>query len=103
MQQYKAQLRFVIERYSKFELDMLDELSASKPGEGVPFPGYLLLLVKQSLDEGLIGFHEQPIMGMSFNGIRMDPGIVSITDKGRKFMENFKLGKDIGYAYTPEG
>ncbi len=100
--QYKAQLRFLIERYSKFELDVLEELSKVSVGSAIPFPQYLLLLVKQLLDEKLVSFQQNQNFGIQLGDVRVDPGNLTITDKGRKFMGDFKLGKDIGYDFTPE-
>jgi hypothetical protein len=98
--QYKAQLRFVIERYSRFELDVLEELSSV--GRAIPFPEYLLLLVKHLKDEELVSFQHNSRLSIQFGGVRVEPGELDITEKGRNFMADFKLGKDIGYSFTPE-
>ena len=56
---YKANLRFAIEKYSQFEMDVLFELSTTMSGRGQPFPIYLNLLIKRLLDAGVVNLSQK--------------------------------------------
>lgn len=92
---YKANLRFAIEKYSQFEIDLLFELFKAEPGRALAFPRYLSLLIKRLLDAGFVGFENSG--GLFFmGGMKLNPDYVVITDKGRRFVESVGL-EDIGY------
>jgi len=95
MYMYKDNLRFVIEKYSKFELDLLFELSNLSNNQGLPYLSIFYLLVKSILEEGLVRIEKQP-GGVFMSGVKMDPDFITITDKGRKFIDEFSK-KNIGY------
>lgn len=92
---YKANLRFAIEKYSQFEMDVLFELSESGEGGAISFPIYLSLLVKRLLDARFVKFVESG--GMIWWGdVKVNPDYLVITDKGRRFVESLGL-ENIGY------
>jgi len=92
---YKANLRFAIDKYSQFEMDVLFELSMTRPGRGLPFPSYLNLLIKRLLDAGFVRIIENKT-GICAGLVKTTPDFLVITDKGREFIE--ALGaEEIGY------
>lgn len=97
MYMYKDNLRFFIDKYSKFELNILLELANLPPDTGLPFLSILSLLVKSILDEDFVQIIPQPGSGaIVMFGVRMNPDLLTITEKGKQFVENFK-NKGIGY------
>lgn len=101
IKQYKAQLRYLTDRYSLFELDVLEILAGRTSEGGIPFLSYLVLLIKRILEEGLVEIKEMNA-GMKIGNIKTTPDILSITPKGRRFMTDFQAGRDIGYEYIKD-
>lgn len=92
---YKANLRFAIEKYSQFEMDVLFELAYSDENGAISFPQYLYLLIKRLLDAGFVRFKTSG--GLLFmGGVKVNPDYLVITDKGLRFVESLEL-EDIGY------
>lgn len=96
MYMYKDNLRFFIEKYSKFELDILFELSRLPDGHGLPYQSMYFLLIKSILEEGFVSIVQQS-GDVSFGGVRMTPDFLVITLKGKQFLQNFSR-ESIGYA-----
>jgi hypothetical protein len=95
LKMYKANLRFAIEKYSQFEMDVLFELSDSNDDGAISFPKYLYLLVKRLLDAQFVKFVDSG--GMIWWGdVKVNPDYLVITDQGRRFVESLGL-EDIGY------
>ena len=87
---YKVNLRFVHDKYSQLEMDILFELSSMKNGEGMPWLAYQLIFLKRLFDSNLIFFQEQP--GGSWVGsIKYNPDWIGITQKGRDFVSELGL------------
>ena len=83
---YKANLRFALEKYSQFEMDVLFELSKARPGQGLPFPTYLDLLIRRLLDAGFVRIVQNKT-GMWVGPVKTTPDFLLITDKGREFLQ----------------
>ena len=92
---YKANLRFAIDKYSQFEMDVLFELSTTRPSRGLPFPSYLNLLIKRLLDAGFAQITENRT-GMWVGPVKTTPDFLMITDKGRDFIKALGV-EEIGY------
>lgn len=92
---YKANLRFAMEKYSQFEMDVLFELFKTGHSQGLPFPTYLSLLIKRLLDAGFVKIIETK-SGMWVGPVKTNPDFLVITEKGREFVELLGV-KDIGY------
>ncbi|MFQ5924526.1 MAG: HNH endonuclease [Dehalococcoidia bacterium] len=92
---YKANLRFAVEKYSQFEMDVLFELSKTGPGQRLPFPTYLELLIKRLLDAGFVQIIENKT-GITAGPVKLTPDFLVITRKGREFVESLRT-KDMGY------
>jgi len=93
---YKDNLRYVIDKYSKFELDVLYELARNNKEAYLPFPSFLTLLVKRIREERLIEIKTLG-GGVFMNGVKANPDALVITQKGRDFIRNIEK-EDIGYA-----
>jgi 5-methylcytosine-specific restriction endonuclease McrA len=96
---YKLNLRFAHDKYSQLELDVLFELK--RTGEGMPWVGFNLILLKRIIDSGFIAVHENnsavTAMGIeteAFVGqIKTSPDIIAITPKGRQFIEELGISE----------
>ena len=95
LRMYKANLRFAIEKYSQFEMDVLFELSTTISSRGQPFPIYLNLLIKRLLDADFVRIVENKT-GMWVGRVKTTPDFLVITDKGREFIESLGV-EEIGY------
>jgi len=80
---YKLNLRFVHDKYSQVEMDILFELYRS--GRGLMWPPFNHILLKRILDSGFIQIH-QPQGGVIIMGMRTNPDTIMLTDKGRAFL-----------------
>jgi len=96
LRMYKSNLRFAMEKYSHFEMDVLFELYQARPNAALPFPTYLGLLIKRILDAGFVEIRVDPSMSVHFGTIKMSPDFLVLTQKGRAFIESLGL-KDVGY------
>ena len=91
---YKANLRFAVEKYSQFEMDVLFELYKISPGQ-LQFPPYLNLLIKRLLDAGFVRIVESKIE-MRVGPVNVALDFLMITDKGREFIQSLSI-EEIGY------
>ena len=83
---YKSNLRFVHDKFSQLEIDVLFEANACPPGESIQWPPFMSLLIKRILDAGYVTL-SKPTNGVFVHGMRINPVDLSITDKGRKFIQ----------------
>lgn len=95
MYMYKDNLRYFIEKYSKYELDVLFELSRLVEKQGLPYLSIYYLLIKSILEDGYVQIIQSQ-GGVFMSGIKMDPDILIITQKGRDFIKDFS-SKKMGY------
>lgn len=87
---YKSNLRFIHDKYSQLEIDVLFVLYSYSEGMGMPWFAYQLIFLKRALDSGFVRFH--PAMaGVEVGGLMTSPGTVSITPEGRKFIGDLGL------------
>jgi hypothetical protein len=96
LRMYKANLRFAIEKYSQFEMDVLFELYKAGNNQGLPFPIYLSLLIKRLLDSGFVQIIDTKGIKMWKGSVRLDPVPLIITKEGREFVKSLSV-EDIGY------
>jgi len=102
LRMYKANLRFAVEKYSQFEIDVLFEFASLSAEDSIPyiaFPRYLRLLIKRILDAGFVETLSMPgDSAQDGRGLAPDPYIIAllITNAGKEFVKS--LGsEDIGY------
>jgi hypothetical protein len=87
---YKANLRYAHDKFSQLEIDMLFEVYRLPPGHGVPWPAYLILLLKRLFDAAYVAIVSAG-GGVSLGTMQLTPDILVITDKGRKFIDSLGL------------
>ncbi|MGZ4929135.1 MAG: HNH endonuclease [Halobacteriota archaeon] len=99
---YKDNLRFVNEKYSPLEVDILIDLSQSPKGL-IGIPPYMGVLVKRLIEDELIQIVEAPkAMSVTYDTswgpieLKQNPDILLITPKGRLFVDQLS-SEDIGY------
>lgn len=82
---YKTNLRFAHDKYSQLEIDVLFELNRAPPEHGMPWLGYMLILLKRIADSGFIRVSGIGMVS-TVGRIKTSPEIISITPKGRAFI-----------------
>lgn len=94
LQIYNANLRFTIEKYFQFEMNILFELSKAMSGYSLPFPNYIGLLIRSLHDEGIVRIikTESEIL---LGSVKINPDFLVITEKCQEFVESVVI-KDIG-------
>ena len=89
---YKANLRYLHDKYSNAEMDILFELSAAVVGATMPWLPYLTILIRRAVESGLLEIIEQTGGGGVFiNGVQSSPIYVRITAEGRNFVSELGL------------
>ena len=91
---YKANLRYTHDRFSQFEVDMLFECYRAPAGQGIMWPPYLMLLIKRLLDTGYVERHESGRGGVFIGGMKSNPDILVITEKGRGFVDSLGIEQE---------
>jgi hypothetical protein len=88
---YKANLRYLHDKYSNTEMDILFELSAAQEGAALPWTPYLTILIKRALESGFLNVVQSANSAAFMGGVRTDPVFVQITPAGRQFVS--ELGR----------
>ena len=83
---YKANLRFAHDKFSQLEIDVLFEANAWPPGKTMQWMPFMRLLIIRILDAGYVKL-SQPARSVSVENMRISPDDLSITDEGRKFIQ----------------
>jgi hypothetical protein len=86
---YKSNLRFIHDKYSQLEIDILFELNKSESSQGILWLPAMLVLLRRSMESNFINV-VRPEGGTALNGMQISPDIIFITDTGREFLENLK-------------
>lgn len=87
LKRYKANLRFVHDKYSQLELDILFELgNATEPNFRLSWPPYGHIMIKRIVESGLIRVVEAQT-GISIGSRRFTPDYLILTEAGRRFLE----------------
>lgn len=87
---YKANLRFIHDKFSQLELDVLFESYKCESTEPTLWPSFMRILLKRILDAGYIEYRPQG-SGINISGLNISPDRLYITRKGREFIENIGL------------
>lgn len=92
---YKINLRFAHDKYSQLEMDIILELSKAPVGAGMHWLPVMLILLKRTLESGLLEVHSATPQGIEVRmesiGMDMAPRIIVLSDKGRAFVKDLGL------------
>ena len=87
LRKYKANLRYLTDKYFPWELDILFELFNGKEREEIPFPGFMLMLIKRIIDSGFVELKESDFLS-GVNEMKLNPDYIKLTEKGRDFISH---------------
>jgi HNH endonuclease len=87
---YKVNLRFIHDKFSQLEMDVLFQLSSMPPGQGIPWLAYQLVFLKRLLDARYLFFQEEP-SSTWVGTVKSSPDWIGITQKGRDFIAELGL------------
>ena len=87
---YKANLRYVHDKFSQFEVDVLFALHDQPEKAALPFPPFMNLLIKRILDVGYIGV-EHPTGSVHSFGMQISPCYIFLTDDGYEYIDSLKV------------
>lgn len=94
LRMYKNNLRFLYDKFTIFEIDVLFEL-CKQPESKMQFPPYLILLVKRIIESGYVQWIKTPA-GVLIGGMKSNPDFLQITREGKEFIDSLSSDK-IGY------
>ncbi|WP_145638987.1 HNH endonuclease signature motif containing protein [Neorhizobium alkalisoli] len=83
---YKANVRYVHDKFSQLEVDILLSLSRELPGFEIAFPVFNLILINRIIAAGLLTLR-QPSGGTMQFGMDTSPRFLSLSAAGKKFLE----------------
>ena len=92
---YKNNLRFLYDKFTTFEVDLLYELVELNPGEKHQFLPFLKLLIKRIMEAGYITY-EETMAQVAMGDTKLNPDLIKITNSGRQFIQDIS-SKNIGY------
>lgn len=95
LKMYKANLRFLYDKFTTFEIDVLFELNKIPAEQMIQFPPYLILLVKRIIEAGYIKWIQTP-PGIMIGGMKSNPDYLQITEEGRNFLSGLS-SEEMGY------
>ena len=88
---YKLNLRFVHEKYSQLEMDLLFMLAGSAEGYPALWAPFAVLMLKRVLDAELLEAQQSPGGIAKSFGMQISPVHLRITSKGREFVKELGL------------
>ena len=86
MRLYKNNLRFMHDKFSQLEMDLLFELSAMVPQAFIMWPPFMHILIKRVVEAGYIQIHRPTSFVATFGGMQASPDHLILTTKGRNFI-----------------
>lgn len=92
IQQYKANLALINDRYSDLEIRILENFHHNPSETEVKLPGGMELMVSYLIKDSLLAKTAE--VGIYFNGVPSHE-IYSITDLGREFIAKWVSGREI--------
>jgi len=95
LRMYKNNLRFLYDKFTTFEIDVLFELNKIPKEQAMQFPSYLILLIKRVLEVGYVQWIKTPA-GVMIGGMKSNPDYLKITSEGREFVKSLN-SEDVGY------
>ena len=91
---YKVNLRFVHDKYSQLEMDMMFELYRAPPGTGAPWSPFMLIFFRRAIESGYLAVAPIGDGKVVFFGVDSTPRLLILTDAGRLFLDELG-GHDI--------
>jgi len=92
---YKNNLRFLYDKFTTFEIDILFELDKIPQDKSLLFPPYLALLIKRLIEANYVQLIKTPA-GIMIGGMKSNPDFLRITTTGKEFISNLSTD-NIGY------
>lgn len=92
---YKNNLRFLYDKFTVFEIDILFQLSTLPTDQALQFPAYLILLVKRIIEADYVKWIQTPA-GVMIGGMKSNPDYLQITPRGKEFVNKLS-SSDVGY------
>ncbi|RUP09053.1 HNH endonuclease signature motif containing protein [Hyphomicrobium sp.] len=87
---YKSNLRFLHDKYSQLEMDVLFNLFQQEPNAVLPWPPMMMILLKRIIDAELVTV-TLAATGVYMNGVKSSPDYLSLSVKGREYMGELGL------------
>lgn len=87
LRNYKANLRYLTDKYFPWELDVLFELFNGVEGVGKPFPAFMLMLIKRIVDSGFVEITEGNTY-IQVRDMKLNPSYLKLTKKGTDFISH---------------
>lgn len=89
---YKANLRYTHDKFSQLEVDLLFDAYKLKSNKVILWPEYLMVLLKRLLEaEYVKRTVREPTVKVG--GLKLNADHLTLTDKGRKFIESLGLNE----------
>ena len=82
---YKSSLRFTHDKFSLFEVDVLNEACKLPNDQAMPYTRGMELLVKRLLDANFVALRDNPNGSSAQFGFRVDPFLLMATSNGRDY------------------
>ncbi|MFQ6088560.1 MAG: HNH endonuclease [Candidatus Methanofastidiosia archaeon] len=95
LRMYKNNLRFLYDKFTIFEIDILFELNKRSQNQPISFPSHSILLLKRIIESGYVKWVKQPPI-MNIGGIKISYDLLSITERGQEFINSLSL-EEMGY------
>ena len=87
---YKVNLRFIHDKYSQLEMDVLFELFKLPADGALLWPPANHMMIKRVIESGLVGVHRPP-GGVQLMGLQASPDHLYITPNGREYVTDLVL------------
>jgi len=95
LRMYKNNLRFLYDRFTIFEIDLLFELHKIPDDKLTQIPWHYELMIKRLIEAEFVEYKKMPA-GVSAGGMRLNPDFVKIAKLGREYVESLSKD-DVGY------
>jgi hypothetical protein len=92
---YKNNLRFLYDKFTTFEIDILFELTRIPTNNALLIMPSFKLLLKRIIESKYIEWNETP-PGIMIGGMKSNPDFIRITPSGKKFVSSLE-NQNIGY------
>ena len=87
---YKLNLRYVHDKFSQLEMDLLFDLYKLAADEAIMWPPAMLILIRRVVEAGYVNV-DRPGGGVIIGGLRSNPDHITLTDKGRQFLDELGI------------